>query len=120
MKNRLQGLLAEAQVAIGKAVSLDEIESLRVDILGRKGNLTVLLKGLADLPREEKPVIGKLANQIKEQIQKALTEAHRILDGAERERQIISGAVDVTLPGRRLPRGTVHPVTRVTDDVCSI
>ncbi len=120
MKNRLQGLLAEAQAAISKAVSLDEIESLRVDILGRKGNLTVLLKGLADLPREEKPVIGKLANQIKEQIQKALTEAHRILDGAERERQIISGAVDVTLPGRRLPRGTVHPVTRVTDDVCSI
>jgi len=120
MKNRLQGLLAEAQVAINKAVSLDEIESLRVDILGRKGNLTVLLKGLADLPREEKPVIGKLANQIKEQIQKALIEAHRILDGAERERQIISGAVDVTLPGRRLPRGTVHPVTRVTDDVCSI
>ena len=120
MKNRLQGLLAEAQAAISKAVSLDEIESLRVDILGRKGNLTVLLKGLADLPREEKPVIGKLANQIKEQIQKALTEAHQILDGAERERQIISGAVDVTLPGRRLPRGTVHPVTRVTDDVCSI
>ncbi|MCD6269836.1 MAG: phenylalanine--tRNA ligase subunit alpha [Deltaproteobacteria bacterium] len=120
MKNRLQGLLAEAQVAINKAVSLDEIESLRVDILGRKGNLTVLLKGLADLPREEKPVIGKLANQIKEQIQKALIEAHRILDGAERERQIIAGAVDVTLPGRRLPRGTVHPVTRVTDDVCSI
>ncbi len=120
MKNRLQGLLAEAQAAISKAVSLDEIESLRVDILGRKGNLTALLKGLADLPREEKPVIGKLANQIKEQIQKALTEAHRILDGAERERQIISGAVDVTLPGRRLPRGTVHPVTRVTDDVCSI
>lgn len=120
MKNRLQGLLAEAQVAINKAVSLDEIESLRVDILGRKGNLTVLLKGLADLPREEKPVIGKLANQIKEQIQKSLTEAHRILDGAERERQIIAGAVDVTLPGRRLPRGTVHPVTRVTDDVCSI
>jgi len=120
MKNRLQGLLAEAQVAINKAVSLDEIESLRVDILGRKGNLTVLLKGLAGLPREEKPVIGKLANQIKEQIQKALIEAHRILDGAERERQIIAGAVDVTLPGRRLPRGTVHPVTRVTDDVCSI
>ncbi len=120
MKNRLQGLLAEAQAAISKAVSLDEIESLRVDILGRKGNLTVLLKGLADLPREEKPVIGKLANQIKEQIQKALIEAHRILDGAERERQIIAGAVDVTLPGRRLPRGTVHPVTRVTDDVCSI
>ncbi|MCK5915071.1 MAG: phenylalanine--tRNA ligase subunit alpha, partial [Deltaproteobacteria bacterium] len=51
MENRLQGLLAEAQSAIGKAVSLDEIETLRVDILGRKGSLTALLKGLADLSR---------------------------------------------------------------------
>ena len=120
MKNRLQGLLAEAQTAISKAASLDEIENLRVDILGRKGSLTALLKGLADLPREEKPVIGKLANQIKEEIQKALTAAHKVLDTAERERQIIAGAVDITLPGRRQPRGTVHPVTRVTDDVCAI
>ena len=120
MENRLQDLLAKAQSAIGKAASLDEIETLRVDILGRKGSLTALLKGLAELTAAERPVIGKLANQIKGQIQNALEEAHCLLNEAERERKIVAGAVDVTLPGRRLPLGTVHPVTRVTDDVCAI
>lgn len=120
MENRLQDLLAQAKTAIGKAASLDEIETLRVDILGRKGSLTALLKGLAELTAAERPVVGKLANQIKGQIQNTLEEAHRLLNEAERERQIVAGEVDVSLPGRRLPLGTIHPVTRVTDDVCSI
>ena len=120
MEARLQGLLAEAQLLIGKAASLDEIETLRVNILGRKGTLTALLKGLADLPREQKPVLGKLANQTKVQILTALEDACHILGNAERQRRIVEGAVDVTLPGRRLPTGGTHPITRVTDDVCAI
>ena len=120
MENRLQGLLVEAQSLIGKAASLDEIETLRVNILGRKGTLTALLKGLADLPPEQKPVLGKLANQTKEQILTALEDARRILGEVERQRRIVEGAVDVTLPGRRQPTGGTHPITRVTDDVCAI
>ncbi len=120
MEDRLQGLLTEARSLIGEAASLDEIEALRVNILGRKGTLTALLKGLADLPREQKPVLGKLANQTKEQILAALEAARQILGEAESRRLIVEGAVDVTLPGRRLPAGGTHPITRVTDDVCAI
>ncbi len=120
MEDRLQGLLDEARALIGKAVSLDEVETLRVNILGRKGSLTALLKGLSDLPPEQKPVIGKLANQIKEQIQVVLDDARRVLEEAEQQRLIVAGAVDVTLPGRRQSAGGIHPITRVTDDVCSI
>ncbi|MEA3332196.1 MAG: phenylalanine--tRNA ligase subunit alpha [Pseudomonadota bacterium] len=120
MENRLQGLLAEARASIEKAASLDELEALRVNILGRKGTLTSLLKGLSDLPRELKPVIGKLANQIKEQILAALEETRQILAKAESQRRIVEGAVDVTLPGRSLPAGGTHPITRVTDEVCAI
>ena len=120
MEDRLQGLLNEARSLIEKASSLDEIETLRVNILGRKGTLTALLKGLSDLPPEQKPVIGKLANQIKEQIQEVLDDARRVFGEAEQQRLIVEGAVDVTLPGRRQFSGSTHPITRVTDDVCSI
>ena len=120
MEDRLQGLLNEARSLIEKASSLDEIETLRVNILGRKGTLTALLKGLSDLPPEQKPVIGKLANQIKEQIQEVLDDARRVLGETEQQRLIVEGAVDVTLPGRRQFSGSTHPITRVTDDVCSI
>ncbi len=120
MEDRLQGLLTESREVIGKAASLDEIETLRVNILGRKGTLTALLKGLSGLSPEQKPVIGKLANQIKEQIQNGLEDARRVLGKAEQQRLIVEGAVDVTLPGRRHVTGGTHPITRVTDDVCSI
>ncbi len=120
MENRLKGLLSETRELIGKVSSLDEIEALRVRVLGRKGQLTALLKGLAELPREQKPVIGKLANQVKEEILAALEEARRVINEAEQERRIAAGAVDVTLPGRRLPGGSKHPITRVTEDVCAI
>ena len=120
MEERLQGLLAEAESLIGKAASLDELETLRVNILGRKGTLTALLKGLSELPLEQKPVIGKLANQIKEQIQVVLDEALRVQGEAEQQRLIVEGELDVTLPGRRQFCGSTHPITRVTDDVCSI
>lgn len=120
MEERLQGLLNESRSLIGQASSLDEIETLRVNILGRKGTLTALLKGLSDLPVAQKPVIGKLANHIKEQIQVLLDDARQILAEAEQQRLIVEGALDVTLPGRRQFSGSVHPITRVTDDVCAI
>ncbi|MBN2809024.1 MAG: phenylalanine--tRNA ligase subunit alpha [Deltaproteobacteria bacterium] len=120
MEERLQGLLIEARNLISQAVTLDELETLRVNFLGRKGSLTVLLKGLSELPVERKPVLGKLANQIKEQLQGDLDKARQELEKAELERQITAGAVDVTLPGRRQFSGTTHPVTRVTEDVCAI
>ncbi len=120
MESCLRELLAETRKLIGQAASLEEVEKLRVSVLGRKGRLTALLKGLAGLPPEEKPVIGKLANQVKQEILAALDEAVRALGEAERQRQIAAGAVDVSLPGRRLPRGRVHPITQVTEDVCAI
>ncbi|NPA24433.1 MAG: phenylalanine--tRNA ligase subunit alpha [Deltaproteobacteria bacterium] len=120
METRLKGLLGETRDLIAKVSSLDELEALRVRVLGRKGQLTALLKGLAELPREQKPVIGKLANQVKEDILAALEEARRVISEAEQERRIAAGAVDVTLPGRRLLGGSKHPITRVTEDVCAI
>ena len=120
MESRLKGLLEETRALIDKVSTLEEIEELRVRVLGRKGQLTALLKGLAALPREQKPIIGKLANQVKEDILAALEESRRVIAEAERQRKIAEGAVDVTLPGRRLPLGGLHPITRVTEDVCAI
>jgi phenylalanyl-tRNA synthetase alpha chain len=120
MESRLKKLLSETRELIGRAASLDEVENLRVRVLGRKGELTALLKGLAALPREQKPVVGKLANQVKEELLGALEEARERLLAAEREQNIKAGAVDVSLPGRRLPQGGIHPITRVTEDVCAI
>ncbi|MBN2706157.1 MAG: phenylalanine--tRNA ligase subunit alpha [Deltaproteobacteria bacterium] len=120
MKERLRGLLDEARETIAGLQSLVDLENLRVDLLGRKGSLTLLLKELGGLPPEEKPVAGKLANQVKQQIEALLDEVRVKFEEAESRRRMAAGAVDVTLPVRRCTLGRVHPITQVTEDVCAI
>lgn len=120
MEAQLQQLQTEAVAAIALADSSEKVENLRVSLLGRKGRLTSMLKGLAGLSPAEKPVVGKLANQVKEEINAALEQALSRLKQAELQRRLVAEAVDISLPGRRRCLGSVHPITRVTDEVCAI
>ena len=113
----LDQLEREATAAVASAGSSDEIEELRVRFLGRKeGRLTAILRGLGDLPGEERPAVGKRANEVKAAVEAAL-------DGREASLGGESGAgdgPDLTLPGRARWRGARHPVTQVVDEIHGI
>ncbi len=118
MEDQLRSIETEALEAVEKAQDKEAIEGVKVRFLGRKGVLTSILKGLGKLPREERPRIGKLANEVKVQIERAIKARLKILEKTAGPR-LIKG-FDPTLPGRSLPLGHSHPITQILDEVCSV
>jgi phenylalanyl-tRNA synthetase alpha chain len=117
LKEELLKLRNEALKEMKAVTDSDAIEDLKRRYLGRKGGITLLLKRLPELPKEKRPAVGKLVNQVKEEVQKAFTEATDVLT-ARAEAEV--PAFDVTLPGRRIPCGHLHPITQTTEEICRI
>ncbi len=117
MKEKLLELKVRALKDIESITNKEEMDRLRQYYLGRKGALTSLLKGLAQLSEEERPVIGKIANQIKAEISEKLQPALESFKIEDAEKK---SYFDVTLPGRRIPLGHLHPITQTTEEICDI
>lgn len=117
---RVEAITREARAAVAAATSAAELEQARVRYLGRQGALTQLLRSLGSLSAEERPLVGAAANEAKRELE-ALLEA-RLAEAVERERRQSRARerVDLTLPGRRPPRGVVHPLTQVCDQIIAI
>lgn len=96
------------------AAHLDALEQVRISVLGKKGALSEVLKGLGSVSAQERPVIGAAANEWKRKIEAAIEERRLILEKAALEARLQSERIDITLPSRQLHRGTLHPVTQVT------
>jgi len=111
---------AEARAAIGRATTSTELEQIRVRYLGRQGALTSLLRSLGTLTAAERPLVGAAANEAKRELETALEQRLAATIEAERRRQREGARVDLTLPGRRPPLGSVHPLTRVHDEIVEI
>ncbi|MEK9819966.1 MAG: phenylalanine--tRNA ligase subunit alpha, partial [Pseudomonadales bacterium] len=109
----LDTLRASALSSIEAAATTADIEQLRVQLLGKKGAVTELLKGLGKLSAEERPAAGAAINQLKEAIGDALNRQKEALSAAEAASRSKASAIDVTLPGRAVARGAMHPVSRV-------
>jgi len=105
-------LLEQALTAVADAGSLAQLEQLRVAYLGKKGELTQQLKSLGQLPAEQRRAAGQAINAAKEQLTAALQARHAELEEVELQTQLQAQTVDVTLPGRQLGQGGLHPVTR--------
>ncbi len=105
-------LLQEALDAVREAADERSLEQVRVDYLGKKGQLTTLLKTLGKLPAAERPQAGEAINQAKRQVQDAIEARKQVLADAALEQQLAGETVDVTLPGRQQSRGGLHPVTQ--------
>ena len=120
MKEALEALKEKAQKAIEEANLLEELETLRIRYLGKKGELTALLKGMGSLSAEERPHMGALANEVKEFIQTHWSEKKAVLEKAAEEKQLKEETIDVTLPGRSKNIGSIHPITAVVRDAVRI
>jgi phenylalanyl-tRNA synthetase alpha chain len=111
----LTKLTAEAQAAIEAADNVAVVEELRVRYLGKKGVLTEQLKTLGTLPPQERPRVGALVNRAKEALQEKLSARKQQLESAARRQRLSREVLDVTLPGRGVRQGGLHPITRTLE-----
>ena len=111
--SELRDIAQKALEAVAAANSAAALDDVRVRYLGRKGELTGLLKGLGKLPTEERPAAGAEINKAKDSLLAAISERKASLDSAAISEQLASETIDVTLPGRNGDTGAMHPVTQV-------
>ena len=109
--DNLDALLKQAQHAISDATEAQQLEQLRVQYLGKKGELTEQLKQIGNLSPEERPIFGDKVNQVKAEIAGLLQDKKQLLEHAQLAEAIASEKIDVTLPGRGQSTGGLHPVT---------
>jgi phenylalanyl-tRNA synthetase alpha chain len=118
MEQDLRQLQSEAEASLAVPENLKDLEELRVRYLGRKGLFTTLLRQLGQVSAEERPRLGKLANQIKEELEQKFSDRKSALAASATASS--AEEVDLSLPGRIAPFGRLHPVTQIMDEVCSI
>ncbi len=109
IKERLEEIRAEALKRIGDSPNLELLNQARVEILGKKGELTQVLKGMKDVAAEDRPKVGQMVNDTREEIEKALTEVKDRLEAAALEMQLDAERIDVTLPAKGIKAGHRHP-----------
>jgi phenylalanyl-tRNA synthetase alpha chain len=112
MQQELNQLVNDAEQAIGVAEDLQALDQVRVDFLGKKGHLTERMKSLGQLSAEERPKAGQAINQAKQAVQQAIEVRREALKREALEAKLAGEKVDITLPGRHNPAGSLHPVTR--------
>jgi len=119
MNDTVENLTAGALAELSGIADAAAAEQWRVAYLGRSGRLTQVLRGLGGLPPEERRAMGAAANQAKAALEAALQEREDALRRAAIERALAEGRLDVTLPGRPLPQGRLHPTTRIVREICA-
>jgi phenylalanyl-tRNA synthetase alpha chain len=120
MKDRLEEMLLAAGAAMTEADSESSLQDVRVRFLGKKGELTAIMKEMGRLTPEERPVLGALANRVKEELETLFASRQQSIREAEITRRLASERVDVTLPGRSSFVGTRHPITLVAEEISEI
>ena len=118
MIGKLEQIKSNALDELSSIGDLTSLDGWRVRYLGRKGELTQVLRGLASLTLEERKAVGAAANEVKVFLETSLAEKETALKEVELNRAIERGRIDVTLPGRPLPQGRLHPTTRMVREIC--
>lgn len=117
MKDKLLEIKERAIAQINASEAPDKLNDVRVNILGKKGELTALLKSLKDVAPEDRPKVGQLVNDTRAEIERVLEDAKKKLDSKIRNAKMASETIDVTLPARKQMKGHRHPNTIVLDEV---
>lgn len=120
MKAQLEAIEKKAFEELTAAQDLKDLDAVRVKYLGKKGELTAILKQMGKLSAEERPVIGQLANQVRAQIEERLEETKTNLEAHLLDQRLATETLDVTMPGKRSVLGKKHPITIVLDELKEI
>ena len=120
MLEKLTRLDREAQTVITTLNTINELNEFKVKILGRKGEITALLRGLKDLSPEQRAEVGKVANEIKDKLEAQLNSRANEINQRELEIKLQKEKIDVTLPGLPLQTGSKHPLTQIQREITSI
>lgn len=120
MKQALENIQQQAAALVNAAQDEPALEQLRVRFLGKKGELTAILKQMGGLSAEERPIIGALANQVREEIDAAVRKQAKMLASAALEAQLAKEVIDVTLPGNKPEQGGRHPFQKVLGELKEI
>ena len=119
-REQLEQIRAEAAASIESAASLQELDAVRVKYLGKKGELTAVLKTMGKLSPEERPIVGQMANEVRELIAADLEKRNDLLKAAQQEMKLKAETIDVTLPGTKVEIGHKHPLSIALDEVKEI
>lgn len=117
MKEKLEQIKAQALAQIEASDALDKLNEVRVNVLGKKGELTAVLKSMKDVSPEERPKVGQMVNETREEIEKVLEEARARMEKAFREAKLKAEVIDVTLPAKKALIGHRHPNTIALEEV---
>lgn len=117
MKDQLNSIKLQAEKELSTVATISELENLRVKYLGKKGELTLVLRGMGALSPEERPVVGQLANEIRAGIESKMDSVRLELQKKERDSKLVSEFIDVTMPGKRKALGRRHPLSIVLDEI---
>ncbi len=117
MKKELYEIQEKAFKLLKEANVKEEIEKVRIDFLGKKGQLTTVLRGMGKLSAEERPVIGKIANEVREAIENTLKKAFEDIKEKERVQKLKEEIIDVTIPGSKKTIGCKHPISITLDEI---
>ncbi len=120
MKEQLQQIKTRALAQMQEAADLAALDAVRVGVLGKKGELTAVLKLMGKLTPEERPVMGQLANTVRAELEAKLEERKAELEAAALESRLAAEAVDVTIPGKQVHMGHQHPMNKVLQEVKEI
>lgn len=117
MKEQLEALQTEALQQIGETDTRKELQSIRVSYLGKKGSITSILKGMGKLSKEERPIVGEIANRVRQEITEAIEQKSDQLEHEALEQQLAAETIDVTLPGRPVEGGGPHLLTSIMEEI---
>ena len=117
MREKLEEISKKSREKIKEIKNSQELNDLKVKVLGKKGELTEILRGMGQIAAEERPVIGSLANKIRNEVENMISEKEAEFKKQELQKELEDETIDITLPATKVKRGSMHPLNRIVEEV---
>ena len=117
MKERLEEISKMTKEKVEQITTSQELKELKAKVLGKKSELTEILRGMGQIAAEQRPVVGELVNKVRTEIEEMIDSKEKKFEEAELKRKVEAEKIDITLPATRIKRGSIHPLNRIREDV---
>lgn len=117
MKEKLEEISKLTKEKVEQITTSQELKELKAKVLGKKSELTEILRGMGQIAAEQRPVVGELVNKVRTEIEEMIDSKEKEFEEAELKRKLEAEKIDITLPATRIKRGSIHPLNRIIEDV---